>query len=98
MAQFDVYRIGTDGYVLDCQSDWIGHLHTRFAVPMLDPDLVPNPIKNLHPTFQVDGRELLMVTQLGSAIPINELTEPVQSLERHRYTIIKALDFLTTGV
>lgn len=98
MAQFDVYRVGSGELVLDCQSDWVGFLDTRFVIPLLNPDLVPNAIKGLHPAFKVDGQEFLMVTQLGAAVQRNELIEPLLSLERHRYTIIKALDFLITGV
>lgn len=98
MAQFDVYRLGSGEFVLDCQSDWADFLQTRFVVPLLDPELVPAPIKGLHPTFNVEGQDLLMATQLATAVQRHELIEPLHSLERQRYTIIKALDFLITGV
>lgn len=98
MAQFDVFRLRAGGLVLDCQSDWVDFLETRFVIPLLDPDSVPNALKGLHPAFNVEGRELLMATHLGGAVQRNELIEPLHSLERHRYTIIKALDFLITGV
>ena len=98
MAQFDVHRLGSGDFVLDCQSDCVDFLETRLVVPLLNPDLVPSAIKGLHPRFKVDGQELLMATHLATAVPRRELAEPVQSLEAQRYAILNALDFLITGV
>ncbi len=98
MAHLDVHRLANGELVVDCQTDELAILPTRFVVPLLDPKNLPNPIKGLHPAFMIDGREHLLATHAASAIAKSRLGEPLQSLERHRYTIIKALDFLITGV
>lgn len=98
MAQFGVHRLASGEWVVDCQTDELSNLPTRFVAPLLDPDLVPDPIKALHPIFEIDGRELLLATHASAAISRNELGDPLHSLERHRYTILNALDFLLTGV
>ena len=98
MAQLSVYRLATGELVVDCQTDELESLPTRFVAPLLDPEHVPNPIKPLHPTFTIEGRKLVMATHTASAISRNALGDPLHSLEGHRYTIIKALDFLITGV
>jgi toxin CcdB len=99
MAQFDVHRLRTGELVLDCQADMVSKIiKSRFVIPLCDPETVPNAIKSLHPAFRVEGKELLLLTQLASAIPGKDLSKAVQSLESERYTIIKALDFLLTVV
>jgi toxin CcdB len=98
MPQLSVYRLATGELVVDCQADELSILPTRFVAPLLDPELVPSPIKALHPIFTVDDRELILATHAAAAISRNQLGEPLHSLAAHRYTIIKALDFLITGV
>jgi toxin CcdB len=98
MAQFDIYRLRTGGLVMDCQTEELATLPTRFVVPLLDPKQVPQLVRSLHPIFEVDGKELVMATHAAAAVSKSTLGKPVQSLAHNRYTIIKALDFLTTGV
>ena len=98
MAQFDVYRFASRELVLDCQADVVSILQTRLVVPLLNPAVVPDALKSLHPLFEVEGRELLMATHLATAVGRNELGEPLLSLEHRRYEILNALDFLISGV
>lgn len=98
MAQFDLYRLASGQFVIDCQAEELSTLPTRIVVPLLDPVLVPRSVKSLHPIFVIDRTERVMATHLLSAIPKTELGEALQSLERRRYDIVNALDFLITGV
>ena len=70
MAQFDVFR-PRDGeeLLLDCQSNFLDRLETRFVVPLLSPDDMPKRIAKLNPRFEIDGREFFMATQGAATIP-----------------------------
>ena len=85
--------------VLDCQSDAVSDIvSTRLVVPLFEPSTVPRTLKSLHPLLRFQDREVVMATQLATAVPIKELSRPIGSLEQQRYIILNALDFLITGV
>lgn len=94
MAQHDVYRTTRGDYLLDCQSDVLDELNTRFVVPLIDPDQAPKIANRLNPSFAVAGKNLVMYTQFASAVPAEELNEYVASLEQHHFEIMNALDTL----
>jgi len=98
MAQFDVHRMPGGGYALDCQSDLLSHLSSRFTVP-LQPlgDRVPERVDRLHPTFEIEGRRVVMATQLAGAVPTKGPGEKVASLSDHEFTVKAALDMLISG-
>jgi toxin CcdB len=95
MARFDVYR-GAGAYLLDCQSDYLSSLETRFVVPLLPEDMVPR-VHRLNPVFDVEGERLVMATQLASPFSARQLRERVTSLAHHHDTILNAFDMLLTG-
>ena len=95
MAQHDVYRLA-DTYLLDCQSDYLGQLETRFVVPLLPVGEVPR-VHRLNPTFNVGGKKLVMATQLASSVPTRQLRSRVGSLAGEHDAIMNALDMLLTG-
>ena len=98
MAQFDVHRIPGGELVVDCQSDFLDMLQTRFVVPLVDPEIVPAPLPRLHPVFEFDGRSVLLATHLAGAVSVRELGPATGSLETASYTIQNAIDFMITGV
>jgi toxin CcdB len=95
MARHDVYR-GVGVYLLDCQSDYLGSLDTRFVVPLLPEGEVPK-VHRLNPVFRVKGERLVMATQLGSSVPARKLRDPVASLADQHDVIMNAFDVLLTG-
>lgn len=98
MAKFDVYRLGDNPeLVLDCQSDLLSHLDSRFIVPLVPVELAPTPAARLNPQFEIAGRRYSMVTQFAGAIAARELRSPVTSLSVHDLTIGNALDMLISG-
>ena len=96
MAQFDVYRITSRQYAVDCQSARLDHLGTRLTVPLLWREDVPVEVGAIHPQFEVDGKQLVMATHLAGAVPVARLGKPIASLARHEYAIQRALDTLTS--
>ena len=99
MAQFDFYpQRGAPGYWLDCQTDFMDDYDTRFVVPLLPCENVPLPVRHLNPVFDIGGRRHTMATQYASSIPVSELRAKMGSLAKRHDDIIRALDFLFSGI
>lgn len=99
MAQFEVFRTRGDGeLVIDCQSDLLRHLNTRFVVPLLPLDRAPTPAGRLNPLFHIEGGQMSMVTQFAGSMPASELDRSVCTLADRGHDIIGAIDILTGGV
>jgi toxin CcdB len=98
MARYDFYRsAGSGGYLLDVQSDLLERLDTRVVVPLLPPNTAPVPGRRLNPTFRIDGKDHVMVTQFVSAVMASELLPVEGNLTRHHDEIVAALDMLFQG-
>lgn len=98
MARFDVYRGAPgQGYLLDCQTDYLSGLSTRLTVPLFLRDSFPHYAARLNPVFQVERNAVVMLTQYASAIETPHLDEHVTSLADQQDTIMNALDMLLTG-
>ncbi|MDZ3830609.1 MAG: CcdB family protein [Sphingopyxis sp.] len=98
MAQFDVWRTPDGDLVVDCQSDLLHHLDTRFVAPLLPADQFEVVARRLNPLFTVEGVEHVMYTQFAAAVPAHQLDDFVVSLGDRGFVIIDALDVLFTGV
>lgn len=98
MAKFDVYRL-RDGstLVIDCQSDLLRDLKTRFVVPLMLAEETPRRLTRLNPAIEFDGASRLMVPQAASTISVTELQSCVGSLADHDLAIGNALDMLISG-
>jgi toxin CcdB len=94
MARFDVYR-GDGAFLLDCQSDYLRSLNTRFVVPLLPEGEVPRVFR-LNPVFNVAGERVVMATQLASPVPARQLRERVMSLSDQHDVVLNAFDMLLT--
>ncbi len=98
MAQFMAYRNPSgNGYLLDLQADINRHFATRVVTPLLPIGDLPDYAKSLNPVFEIEGVQVLMVTQGMAAVPLALLKHPVLSLESKRTEITFALDFLFQG-
>ena len=95
MAQFDALRVTGDVIVLDCRSDFLGDLPTRFVVPLRPVDRIG--LRRLTPIFVVDGQPLTMLTPLARSIRKRDILGTVESLIAHEYEIKTALDMLVSG-
>jgi len=97
MARYDFYRNADGGYLLDVQSDLLEGLSTRVVIPLMPPKIAPVPGRRLNPTFAINGKDHVMVTQFMSAFATSELPVPEGNLSRHHDDIVAALDLLFQG-
>ncbi len=104
MAQFNVYRNlnattkSVTPYLLDVQSNLLSDLVTRVVVPLrLVSHYSGSPVKTLMPCLQVEGHEVLVITQQLAAISTKEIGASVADLSDRRFEIIAALDLLISG-
>ena len=104
MAQFDVYTNPNPDtnqavpYLLDVQSDLLEPLATRVVVPLVRHVVMPRPARYLNPVFEVRGERVVMSTPELAGVPIQALGEKVDALPEQRDAIMRALDFLISGV
>jgi toxin CcdB len=80
------------------QDNQLHHLSSRVVVPLLYIEAAPPPIARLTPVFVIGDRRYLMMTYQMAAMPAKELGVEVAQLDDYRVEIIKAIDFLLTGV
>ena len=98
MARFDVYRgLGGADLLLDCQSDLLRDLNTRFVAPLMLLENAPQPARRLNPVFTIEGCDYAMVTQFAATVARRDCGAVVASLESEHSVIINALDMLMTG-
>lgn len=99
MAQFDVHRLAGGGaLVVDCQSELLSHLGSRFVVPLVPRPAAPHPARRLNPLFVVDGAEHVLLPQFAAAIDRRQLGPAVASLAEFSFAITDALEVLISGV
>lgn len=104
MAQFHVYRNLDRSsrqrfpFLLDVQSDLLESLATRVVVPLAESDDTRPPVARLMPTFEIDGRPVVMRTGEIAGIARKAVGEHVASLVGRRHEIVAALDVLISGV
>ncbi|MBW8785608.1 MAG: CcdB family protein [Novosphingobium sp.] len=99
MPQFDVHRLArSSGLVVDCQSDLLSHIDSRFVVPLVRRGEAPPPARRLNPSFTIEGEEYVMLTQTAAAVRRSELGPVVGSMAHRSLDITSAIDVLIGGV
>ncbi len=100
MARFDVYphpdavlRRKTP-YLLDVQNNHISRVATRVVVPLRPASLFTQPMRDLNPTFEIAGKQMVLDTAALAAIPSVELKKPVLNLGSRSSAVVAALDVL----
>jgi toxin CcdB len=103
MAQFDVcLNPNPDSapavpYLLEVQSDLLEPVSTRVVVPLALLSERGQPAKYLNPQFEIDGVQVVMVTEQIAGIPKRALGKRVLSIAVQRDQILDAIDFLFRG-
>jgi toxin CcdB len=103
MAQFDVcLNPNTDSapavpYLLEVQSDLLEPVSTRVVVPLALLSERGQPAKYLNPQFEIEGVQVVMVTEQMAGIPKRAIGKRVLSLAVQRDQIMDAIDFLFRG-
>jgi toxin CcdB len=99
VAQFDIHRTARrQSLVVDCQSDLLDHIDTRFVIPLVPLSTGPSASGHLNPIVMHDDESYLLLTQTASAVNKRDLGPVVGSLEGQRLEIIRAIDVLIGGV
>jgi len=70
----------------------------RIVAPMAPRPEFPGAVGRLLPVVQHGGREYYLALESMTSIPMRALRHPVGSIASFRYEIIRALDWLFTGV
>jgi toxin CcdB len=97
VAQFDVHRLAAV-LVIDCQSNLLDRLDSRFVAPLVPRADAPKVAQRLNPIFEVDGKEYVMLAQAAGAVRRRELGAVVASLAGRSFEITGAIDVLVGGV
>jgi toxin CcdB len=105
MACYDVFRNENAQsskrfpYFLAVQSDLLDPLATCVIVPLGRASVVSGrPTQSLTPTLDVDGEPMVMYTPEIAAVYVSVLRKRVCNVAKQRESIMRALDFLFSGV
>lgn len=86
-------------YFLVVQSDLLDGLATVVIVPLGKPGVVEGKLaQTLTPRLEIDGESLVMYTPELAAVPITFLRKRAGNIDDQRDVILRALDFLFSGI
>jgi toxin CcdB len=97
MAKFDVYRLPDGTIVLDCQSEILSYLNTRFVAPLVDPEDSVALDRRLTPLVAVGDEKMRLLAHFATAVPANLLRERIGAVVGEDYVIAHAFDMLLSG-
>ena len=105
VRRFDVFRnpslASTKNipYFLVVQSDLLDEMDTCVVVPLAKAQAAKRAAsERLNPGFQIDGADVVQLTQLLAAVPMKSLRKYITNLETQRDAIVRALDLLFDGI
>ena len=62
LAQFDVHRLANrPALVIDCQTELLDHIGSRFVVPLVPAASAPTPARQLNPSFPIGDADYVML-------------------------------------
>jgi toxin CcdB len=103
--RFDVFRNPNASaakhipFLLVLQSELLHELPTRVVVPLVRVNAIKGPsVTMLNPEFEIGGARVVMLTQQIAAVPVDALRKHETNLETQRDTILRAQDFLFSGI
>jgi len=98
--RFDVYPLpagGPAGFLVDVQAEFLSHLPSRMVIPLIPVENYKMPIRNLHPVFEIDGKNFILMTHELASVRKQLLRRRRTSLAGQYEPITRALDILFTG-
>ena len=105
MRRLDVFRNADRAsakhipFLLIVQSELLDDIPTRVVVPMVVPHALGGPpAKMLNPEFEIEGQNVVMLTQQLAGVAVQRLKVRVANLDDRRHDIVRALDFLFSGI
>ena len=97
MSRYSVYRLSSGTRVVDCQADVLSHLGSRFVIPLMQPNQLPDAIARLNPVLNFADERLLLATHFAVSIPVREIVKELGSLTDQEFVISNAIDMLLGG-
>jgi len=86
-------------YFVDVQNELLDDLNSRIVIPLsLYKTLNKQSAKKLCPVFEIKKEAFVLLTHQMTSVPRSILKKKVTSLEKFRYEILGAIDFLITGI
>ena len=105
VRRFDVFRNPSVAstkkmpYFLVVQSDLLDELDTCVVLPLARVQAAKgSAAARLNPQFEIENIAVVQLTQLIAAVPVDSLRKHVVNLESQREAILRALDFLFSGI
>jgi toxin CcdB len=105
MPRFDVFRNEYANsnrrfpFFLTLQSELLQELSTCVIAPLGRPSVVGGRlVQTLSPELDVEGEHYVLYVPELAAVPVAVLRRRVANLEAQRDTILRALDFLFSGI
>jgi hypothetical protein len=84
-------------FVAELQAD-VAEGRDRMVAPMAQLSAVPSTPARLSPVVRHDGHQFYLVMPLMGLLPRSRLTKPVGTIKQHLDDIVRAIDWLFTGV
>jgi len=105
VRRFDVFRNPSTvsakkmPYLLVVQSDLLQEMETCAVLPLARAQAAKaSASERLNPEFEIENMPVVQLTQLIAAVPVSALRKHVANLEPQRDAILRALDFLFSGI
>ncbi len=98
MRQFDVCRArGSETLLVNCQSDFLSHLPTRFVVPLLPLSDAPDAAERFNPIIRLHGQDYHFAPQYSASVRTSDLQTVGWSVDADYERVTAAIDFLIGG-
>lgn len=105
MRQFDVYANmdkdtnKTYPYFVDIQNELLDTLNSRVVIPLTPASKSANRYPaNLCPNIKIENKTYCLLTHQLTSVSVNFLKKNASSLASDRDEIVRAIDFLVTGI
>lgn len=105
VRRFDVFAnpgrssARTIPWLLVVQSDLLDAMDTCVVLPLATMAAARGAAsERLNPILQVQGTTAVQLTQLIGSVPVQSLRQPVANLQEQQEPILRALDFLFSGI
>ena len=98
MTRFDIHmQEGKQILLLNCQSDYLSHLSTRFVIPLISTGSKPPIATRLNPVFNINASDYVLATNAAATLSLKHMGGVIGSLAHEQDKIIAAIDILVSG-
>ena len=88
---------GAFPFIVDVQSD-AAEGRNRLVAPLIFAENLPTATGRVSPLVHHDGQSYRLALTLMTAVPGRQLNDPVGTIKHYRDDIVRAIDWLFTGI